>query len=71
MRWFGSNNSNKHWRTGPSLRAPHGILMERYEIDADAAIAVLKRASSDLNIKVREVAAILVTTRQLPHTIKP
>ena len=43
-----------------------GILMERYEIDADAAIAILKRASSTMNIKLREIADLLVETRRLP-----
>lgn len=46
-----------------------GILMERYDIDADAAIAVLKRTSNDLQIKVHHVAAMLVETRQLPREI--
>lgn len=43
-----------------------GILMERYNVDADAAIAILKRASADQQLKVREIAAGLVETRQLP-----
>ena len=46
-----------------------GILMERYDIDEDAAIAVLKRSSSDLNLKVRVVADILIETRQLPRSV--
>lgn len=43
-----------------------GILMERYDLDAVKAFAVLTRISSSQNIKMRDVAAELVTTRQLP-----
>lgn len=43
-----------------------GILMERYELDADQAFAVLRRYSQQLNIKLRVVAAQLVETRRLP-----
>jgi AmiR/NasT family two-component response regulator len=46
-----------------------GILMERYDIDADAAIAVLKRTSTALPLKVHHVSAMLVETRQLPREI--
>lgn len=44
-----------------------GILMERYGIDDDAAIAILKRTSSTMNVKLRDVAAMLVETRKLPR----
>ena len=43
-----------------------GILMERYEIGADAAFEALKRISSQTNLPVREVARSLVDTRHLP-----
>lgn len=46
-----------------------GILMERYEVDADAAIAILKRASSTMNIKLHHVAESLIETRQPPRSI--
>jgi len=43
-----------------------GILMERYDLDADQAFEVLRRYSQDHNIKLRDVATHLTTTRQLP-----
>ncbi|HZX08762.1 GAF and ANTAR domain-containing protein, partial [Kribbella sp.] len=43
-----------------------GILMERYDIDADRAFAVLRRYSQDTNTKLRDVAQQLIDTRKLP-----
>lgn len=43
-----------------------GILMERFDIDADKAFAVLRRYSQDNNIKLRDVAHRLIDTRKLP-----
>jgi GAF domain-containing protein len=43
-----------------------GILMERFDIDADCAFAVLKRYSQDTNTKLRDVAQQLIDTRKLP-----
>jgi GAF domain-containing protein len=43
-----------------------GILMERYEIDADQAFNVLRRVSQDNNIKLIRVADELVRTRRTP-----
>jgi GAF domain-containing protein len=43
-----------------------GVLMERFAIDEDRAFAVLRRYSQDNNIKLRIVAAELITTRRLP-----
>ena len=42
-----------------------GILMERYGIDADHAFAVLTRASQYTQLRLRDVAAELVSTRRL------
>ncbi|WP_238163559.1 GAF and ANTAR domain-containing protein [Kribbella capetownensis] len=44
-----------------------GILMERFDITADQAFAVLRRYSQDTNTKLRDVAHQLVDTRELPH----
>lgn len=46
-----------------------GILMERYQLDEDAAFAVLKRASSNLNIPIRDIAAQFITTGHLPREV--
>jgi GAF domain-containing protein len=43
-----------------------GILMERFDLDADQAFAVLRRYSQDNNVKLRHVAQRLIETRQLP-----
>ena len=43
-----------------------GILMERHDLDADRAFEVLHRYSQDHNIKLRDISAHLVETRQLP-----
>jgi GAF domain-containing protein len=44
-----------------------GILMERFAMDGDQAFAVLRRYSQDYNIKLRDVADRLISTRNLPH----
>jgi hypothetical protein len=44
-----------------------GILIEREKITADQAFDVLRRASQNLNIKLREVAQYLVETGEVPH----
>jgi AmiR/NasT family two-component response regulator len=43
-----------------------GLVMERYDIDAVRAFALLGRLSSTSNVKLRDLAARLVLTRQLP-----
>jgi GAF domain-containing protein len=43
-----------------------GILMERYNIDADQAFNLLRRVSQDSNIKLIRVADELVRTRRTP-----
>jgi GAF domain-containing protein len=44
-----------------------GILMERFDIDADHAFAALRRYSQSTNTKLRDLAQQLVDTRQLPR----
>ena len=48
-----------------------GILMERFDLTADQAFAVLLRYSQDNNVKLRVVADQLVETRQLPEPVTP
>jgi GAF domain-containing protein len=43
-----------------------GLLMERFEIDADRAFATLRRYSQHHNIKLKELCHQLVETRTLP-----
>jgi GAF domain-containing protein len=43
-----------------------GILMERFDLSADQAFAVLLRYSQNKNIKLRDVAQLLVSQRSLP-----
>lgn len=43
-----------------------GMLMERFDLDADRAFGVLRRYSQDNNVKLREVAQRLINTRRLP-----
>ncbi|MCW2753171.1 MAG: hypothetical protein JWQ32_582 [Marmoricola sp.] len=43
-----------------------GILMERFDLDADQAFAVLTRYSQNNNVKLRDVASQLIATRALP-----
>ena len=40
--------------------------MECHDLDADRAFEVLRRYSQDHNIKLRDISAHLVETRQLP-----
>lgn len=44
-----------------------GLLMERMGLDSDQAIAYLKRASMNLNLKLVNIADEIVRTRQLPR----
>ena len=43
-----------------------GLMMERFDIDAARAFALLTRLSQTNNVKVRDLAAELVLTRRLP-----
>ena len=44
-----------------------GLLMERYDVDADAAFAILRRTSQRSNTKLMKVAAELVWTGTQPR----
>ncbi|QKV90853.1 GAF and ANTAR domain-containing protein [Streptomyces sp. NA02950] len=43
-----------------------GIVMERFKVSEDQAFEVLKKSSQDQNIKLREVARLIVTTGRIP-----
>ena len=44
-----------------------GIIMDRYDLDAVRAFAVLRRLSQTGNVKLNQVAAELIKTRRLPN----
>jgi AmiR/NasT family two-component response regulator len=48
-----------------------GILMERFDMDAAHAFAVLKRVSQHSNVKLFQVAVELVRSRRLPPGVGP
>ena len=48
-----------------------GILMIRYGMDADQALAVLRRYSQDGNVKLRDLAESVVQHRGLPDDLLP
>lgn len=62
---MGRARTEEQLRSGLSTRTgigqALGLLMERYSIDSDAAFAFLSRASSVNNIKLRDVAAEIVS----------
>lgn len=45
-----------------------GILMERYQLNADEAFAVLRRLSQERNVRLRHVATSLVSPRSLDES---
>ncbi len=46
-----------------------GILMERFDLDADHAFGVLRRYSQESNRRISEIVAEIVSTRQLPEPV--
>jgi hypothetical protein len=46
-----------------------GILMERFELTGEQAFAVLRRYSQDSNVKLREVARKLISSRNLGENV--
>ncbi len=44
-----------------------GILMERYQVDAERAFTILRRYSQERNIKLRTIAEQVIATHQLPQ----
>jgi AmiR/NasT family two-component response regulator len=44
-----------------------GIIMERYEMQPDAAFAVLRRIATRAGVPVKDVAEHLVASRTLPR----
>lgn len=66
-----ARNLRNLWEAVDSRKAvgqAQGILMERYRLTPDQAMAVLLRYSQDGNLKLRAVAEQLIETTQLPAT---
>jgi GAF domain-containing protein len=63
-------HDSEHWSRALDSRKligqAQGILMERFDLDDARAFAVLRRYSQDHNVKLRDLAQIVVETRQLP-----
>jgi GAF domain-containing protein len=47
-----------------------GVLMERFDVDADRAFAILRRYSQDGNIRLIEVARTVVQRKELPEVAR-
>ena len=52
--------------TRTTIGQAQGILMERFDVDADRAFAILRRHSQDGNLRLTQVASQLIETMQLP-----
>ena len=67
-----SAQTEEHLRTAMATRTligqAQGILMERLQITPDQAFGVLSRLSQQTNVKLREVAARLVDTGEIPSS---
>jgi GAF domain-containing protein len=61
-----AQNLTEALRTRELIGQAQGILIERDRITADQAFEVLRRASQNMNIKLREVAETLVETGETP-----
>lgn len=53
--------------TRTEIGQAQGILMERFDLDADRAFEVLRRYSQNTNMKLNEVARTLIHTRKFPQ----
>ena len=62
-----ASNLTEALRSRELIGQAQGILMERERITADQAFDVLRRASQQVNIKLREIAQTLVETGEAPN----
>ncbi len=64
-----SRSEQNLWRAVDSrhlIGQAQGVLMERFGLSSEQAFAVLKRYSQEHNIKLHDVAAVLLQTGELP-----
>jgi hypothetical protein len=66
-----AENLTEALRTRELIGQAQGILMERERITAEQAFDVLRRASQQVNVKLRSVAETLVQTGETPSTGEP
>lgn len=59
--------ANRAIDTRSTIGQAQGILMERFDVDADRAFSILRRYSQAENVPLRRVAGDLVASRQLPQ----
>lgn len=55
--------------TGSTIAQAQGILMERFDIDAGQAFAVLRRCSQNQNTKLLDLSRHLIARRELPKEL--
>jgi ANTAR domain len=63
-----THNLNVALNTREIIGQAEGILMERERITGNQAFDILRRASQNLNIKLRDVAQFLIETGESPDT---
>ena len=61
-------NLGRALETRSAIGQAVGLVMERYQLDEKAAFAFLTRLSQHRNVKLRDVAAELITTVEPPST---
>ena len=59
-------NLRAQLQTLPVIEQAKGILIGRYQIEADAAFALLQRWSSHTNVKLREISRLVVEAAGQP-----
>jgi GAF domain-containing protein len=67
-----SRNEQNLWRAVDSrhvIGQAQGVLMERHSLGAEQAFSVLKRYSQQTNVKLHDVAVILLRTGDLPGQV--
>ncbi|RIJ51154.1 ANTAR domain-containing protein [Clavibacter lycopersici] len=64
--WDATDDLERGMESRTLIGQAQGILMERFSLDADRAFQVLRRHSQDGNVKLVEVARLVVQTGALP-----
>lgn len=70
VAWIGANESRElhvELDARKLIGQAQGILMEKFDLDADRSFAVLRRFSQTQNVKLRQVAELVIENGALPH----